>query len=209
MPVTVRGRRIDLTVSGIGLLPECLLFSRDGDIVTPAGDYGYACVSFGTLGFLSYEEIDVTLSPGADSEAVKREIQGAIDEDATTITLRGDVASYKNALEQISQLRLIGIIVPIVFFLCGGTHHLDDHGASGGEPAVADRFAVCPGLWARGRSCFITRNTASSSRFLARRAAWRARGMALRRCCFGFCRPSTACRVRCPACPPCPWRSSP
>ncbi len=115
--VTAGGRKLDLTVRGLGVLPEFVIFNKEGEAVTDATALGYAFVSPGTLGFLPYSEVSLTLTPGADAATVRRAISGVLDENRTTVTLRADKAAVKNTLEQVSQLRVIGLIVPIVFFL--------------------------------------------------------------------------------------------
>ena len=115
--VTAGGQKLNLTVCGIGALPEFVIFNKDGEAVTAAGAYGYACVSPGTLGFLPYSEISLTLRPGADAAKVRRAIQDMMDRNQITVSLRSDKAAVKDSMEQISQLRMIGLIVPILFFL--------------------------------------------------------------------------------------------
>ncbi len=115
--VTAEGQKLDLTICGIGVMPEFVIFNKDGEAVTAAGSYGYACVSPGTLGFLPYSEISLTLKPGADAAKVRRAVQDVVDKDQTTVSLRADKAAVKDSMEQIDQLRMIGLIVPILFFL--------------------------------------------------------------------------------------------
>lgn len=117
LTVSADGRKLDLTITGLGVMPEFVMVQRGNELITPAGSYGYACVSPGTLGFLRYSEITLTLDPGADAAAVRQAVRGVVDENKTTVTLRKDKSAVKGTLEQISQLRLLGLIVPLLFFL--------------------------------------------------------------------------------------------
>ncbi len=117
LAVSVGGRKLDLVIAGLGVMPEFVMFQKGSELVTPAGSYGYACLSPGTLGFMPYSEITLTLEPGADTAAVRQAVQGVVDEDRTTVTLRKDKSAIKSTMEQIAQLRILGLIVPLLFFL--------------------------------------------------------------------------------------------
>ena len=115
--VTVGARKLNLTIAGLGVLPEFVMFNKGSESFTPAESYGYAFVSPGTLGFLPYSEITLTLKPGADAAAVERRIQDVVDENQTTVVLRADKTSVKNSQEQVEKLRALGLVVPLLFFL--------------------------------------------------------------------------------------------
>lgn len=115
--VTVSGQKLSLAVCGLGTLPEFVIYNKEGEAVTIAASYGYAIVSPGTLGFLPYSEVSLTIKPDADAKDVRRAVQNVVDKDRTTVTLRADKAAVKESMEQISQLRMIGLIVPLLFFL--------------------------------------------------------------------------------------------
>jgi putative ABC transport system permease protein len=115
--VTVEGQNLSLTICGLGTLPEFVIYNKEGEAVTVAASYGYAIVSPGTLGFLPYSEISLTVKPGADAQAVRREVREVVDKDRTTVIMRADKSAVKDSMEQISQLKMIGMIVPLLFFL--------------------------------------------------------------------------------------------
>lgn len=115
--VIVDGRKLDLTISGLGILPEFVMLNKSGESYTPAESYGYAFVSPGTLGFLPYSEVTLTVKPDADAAEVKRRIGDVLDENVTTVILRADKAAVKNAAEQVDKLRALGLVVPLLFFL--------------------------------------------------------------------------------------------
>ncbi len=115
--VTIGVQKLSLTICGLGTLPEFVIYNKEGEAVTAAASYGYAIVSPGTLGFLPYSEISLTVKPDADILAVRRAVQEVLDKDRTTVILRADKAAVKDSMEQISQLKMIGLIVPLLFFL--------------------------------------------------------------------------------------------
>ena len=117
LTVFVDGRKLDLTISGLGILPEFVMFNKSGESYTPAESYGYAFVSPGTLGFLHYSEITLRLKPNADAADVKRWIGDVLDENVTTVILRTDKTAVKNSAEQVDKLHALGMVVPLLFFL--------------------------------------------------------------------------------------------
>jgi putative ABC transport system permease protein len=115
--VIVGERKLDLTISGLGILPEFVMLNKNGESYTPAESYGYAFVSPGTLGFLPYSEITLTLKPNADAADVTRRIRNVLDENVTTVILRADKTAVKNSAEQVDKLHALGLVVPLLFFL--------------------------------------------------------------------------------------------
>lgn len=117
LTVTIGSQKLSLTVCGLGTLPEFVIYNKEGEAVTAAASYGYAIVSPGTLGFLPYSEISLTIAPDTDALAVRNAVRDVLDKDRTTVIMRADKAAVKDSMEQISQLRMIGLIVPLLFFL--------------------------------------------------------------------------------------------
>ena len=117
LTVSVGERELDLTISGVGILPEFVMLNKNGESYTPAESYGYAFVSPETLGFLPYSEITLTLKPNADTAKVVRGIRDLLDENQTTVTLRADKTAVKNSAEQVDKLHALGLVVPLLFFL--------------------------------------------------------------------------------------------
>ena len=117
LTVVVDGRKLDLAISGLGILPEFVMLNKSGESYTPAESYGYAFVSPETLGFLPYSEITLTLKPSADDADVKHKIGDVLDENVTTVILRADKTAVKNSSEQVDKLHALGLVVPLLFFL--------------------------------------------------------------------------------------------
>lgn len=117
LTVIVGDKKLDLTISGLGILPEYVMLNKNGEAYTPAESYGYAFVAPGTLGFLPYSEITLTLKPNADTTDVTSRINNVLDENMTTVTLRADKTAVKNSAEQVDKLHALGLVVPLLFFL--------------------------------------------------------------------------------------------
>ncbi|MEA5069930.1 MAG: ABC transporter permease [Christensenellaceae bacterium] len=117
LTVIAGGRKLDLTISGLGILPEFVMLNKSGESYTPAESYGYAFVSPGTLGFLPYSEITLTLKPNANASDVVRMMRNELDEKQTTVILRADKTAVKNSAEQVDKLHALGLVVPLLFFL--------------------------------------------------------------------------------------------
>lgn len=115
--VTYAGEQIDLAICGLGILPEYVV-THDGDEFAPgATKFGYAYVSPGTLGHLSYTEVTLTLQPGADVKTVRLAVQTLLDDQQTVVSERDDIFGIKMASEEAQQLKALGTIFPVVFFI--------------------------------------------------------------------------------------------
>lgn len=115
--LTLGDRVIDLVISGFCIMPEYVVTS-EGDALAPSpAAFGYAGVSEGTLSFMSYNEVVLTLDPGADFASVKRTIQGLVDDWQTAVSGREDITGVKMAMDEAQQIRAIGAIFPVVFFV--------------------------------------------------------------------------------------------
>lgn len=117
LTVQYGGTAIELTVHGIGHQSEYIVYTNGKSIKTDALDFGYATVSPGTLAMLPYTETSVTLTPGADSSAVKREIEALIDDAEKKVTLREDDMGVRMAIEEAEQIHALGQVFPVIFFL--------------------------------------------------------------------------------------------
>ncbi len=109
--------QIDLTICGLGILPEYVV-TNDGDEFSPSAQkYGYAFVAPGTLGFLPYSEATLTLAPGAEVKQVRAEVQELLKDQQTVVSERDDIFGIKMASEESQQLQALGTIFPVVFFV--------------------------------------------------------------------------------------------
>ncbi len=111
------GTQLDLTICGLGIMPEYVV-TRDGDEFSPAATkYGYAYVSPGTLGFLPYTEVTLSTLEGADSRAIRYTLQDMLAEQQMVVIEREDIFGIKMASEEAQQLQALGTIFPVVFFV--------------------------------------------------------------------------------------------
>ncbi len=110
-------RRLELTVTGLGLMPEYVTLSSSDEMLPPAHKRGYAYVSQSALDFLPFSEIALTLAPGADAQAVREGITAHVSDYQTLVIPREDITGIKLASEQAQQIRAMGAIFPMVFFL--------------------------------------------------------------------------------------------
>ena len=110
-------RKLDLLITGLGLMPEYVVSSQGDELSPSAGKMGFAYVISDTLDFLPYSEIALTLLPQAEEGAVRSAIQALTDGTQTVIIGRGDVFGIKMAMEQAQQIRAMGAIFPLIFFL--------------------------------------------------------------------------------------------
>ncbi len=115
--VTAGGVRRELRVSGICYSPEYVVHSDGYSFNVDPHTFGYGFVAPGTLSDLPYNETVVALSPGADENAVKREVEALIDDTTILVATRDDRAYIKMAVEEADQVHAMGEIFPSVFFL--------------------------------------------------------------------------------------------
>lgn len=110
-------RTVELLITGLGNMPEYVVAS-DGDELAPSPlQKGYAYVAQGTLDFLPYSEIALTLEPGADLKAVKAWIRALVEDRQTVVIERDDVFGIKMATEEAQQIQAMGAVFPVVFFI--------------------------------------------------------------------------------------------
>ena len=115
--VTMGDRELTLTITGFGFLPEYVV-SSDGNELAPSPlQNGYAYVAPGTLSFLPYSEAALTLKPGASLAAVRSAVDVLMKGRQVVLIERSDVFGIKMALEQAQQIRAMGAIFPLVFFI--------------------------------------------------------------------------------------------
>lgn len=115
--VTMGDRVLTLSITGFGFLPEYVVTS-DGNELSPSPlQNGYAWVAPGTLSFLPYTEAALTLKPGASITSVRAAVEGLMKEQQVVLIGRSDVFGIKMALEQAQQIRAMGAIFPLVFFI--------------------------------------------------------------------------------------------
>ena len=117
LTVEAAGVSLELLVGGIGYSPEYVVYSDGFAFSADPADFGYAYLSPGTLGFLPYQETVVLIEPGADVAQVKREIQKLLDDPQMLVLTRDDKVGIKMAVEEADQIRALGQVFPIVFFL--------------------------------------------------------------------------------------------
>lgn len=115
--VKAAGASVELLAGGIGYSPEYVVYSDGFAFSADPATFGYAYLSPGTLGFLPYNETAVLLEPGADVAQIKQEIQKLLDDPQMLVLTRDDKAGIKMAVEEVDQIRALGQVFPIVFFL--------------------------------------------------------------------------------------------
>ncbi len=115
--VKVQGVSLNLVAGGIGYSPEYVVYSDGFAFSADPASFGYAYLSPGTLGFLPYRETVVTLKQGADVQTVKQAIQNLLNDPSILIATRDDKMGIKMAIEEVDQVRALGLVFPSVFFL--------------------------------------------------------------------------------------------
>ena len=110
-------RKLDLLITGLGLMPEYVVSSQGDELSPSARKMGFAYVSRETLDFLPYSEIALTLSEQSEESAVRSAVQALTNGTQTVITGREDVFGIKMAMEQAQQIRAMGAIFPLIFFV--------------------------------------------------------------------------------------------
>ncbi len=117
LPLKLGDRALSLTVCGIGYLPEYVVTSSGDEFSPPTTRFGYGFVSPGTLSFLPFSEVVLTLKPGADVAAVRQAAQALFAEKQVTVLERENLFGVKMAMEEAQQIRAMGQIFPAVFFI--------------------------------------------------------------------------------------------
>ncbi len=117
LDVKVNGNDLSLTVCGLGTLAEYVVSTHGGEFSPDPVKFGYACVAPGTLGDLPYTLAFMTLEPGAEPEQVKREAQELLDGSQAVVLTREDIPGIKMAMDESQQIRAMGQIFPVVFFI--------------------------------------------------------------------------------------------
>ncbi len=110
-------RKLELLITGLGLMPEYVVSSQGDELSPSALKAGFAYVSRDTLDFLPYSEIALTLSPQAEEGAVRSALQELTDGTQTVVIGREDIFGIKMAMEQAQQIRAMGAIFPLIFFV--------------------------------------------------------------------------------------------
>lgn len=110
-------RQMSLLVTGLGLLPEFVVSSEGDELAPSALKKGYAYVTRETLGYLPLSEIALTLVPGADLGEVRAAVQALSEERQVVVIEREEVFGIKMATEQSQQIRALGAIFPLIFFV--------------------------------------------------------------------------------------------
>lgn len=117
LTIRYQGYDVELTVRALGFSSEYVVFNDGYGFKTDAETFGYAYVSPGTIGFAPYSETVVKLSEGADTPAVKAQIEALLDDPLKTVLTRDDKYGIKMAIEEVEQVRALGQVFPMVFFL--------------------------------------------------------------------------------------------
>ena len=117
LSVNAAGVSLELMVGGIGYSPEYVVYSDGFSFSADPKSFGYAYLSPGSLGFLPYQETVVLLEPGADAEQIKLDIQILLDDPQMLVLTRDDKVGIKMAVEEVDQIRALGQVFPVVFFL--------------------------------------------------------------------------------------------
>ncbi len=115
--VKLNGQDFSLTIGALGTLGEFVVTMYDGEFSPDQYQFGYATVSPGTLGHLPYNQACLTLSPDADVARVKRAVQELMGDTQAVALLREDISSIKMAMDEAQQIRAMGQIFPLVFFI--------------------------------------------------------------------------------------------
>ncbi len=108
---------LELTICGLGVLPEFVVGNDGGELVLAEDAFGYACVSPGTLLHWPYSEVAVSLKAGADLSAIRLAVEALVKDAQTVVSERKDIIGVKMATEQTGQIRSVGTIFPLVFFI--------------------------------------------------------------------------------------------
>lgn len=110
-------RRLDLSITGLGLMPEYVVSSEGDELSPSAKRMGYAFVTRETLDYLPYTEAVARLAADADAEAVREALQALFADTRTVVISRDDIFGIKMATEEAQQIRAMGAIFPLIFFL--------------------------------------------------------------------------------------------
>lgn len=110
-------RRLELTITGLGLMPEYVTLSNGDEMIPPPHKRGYAYVPQCALDSFPYTEIAAALTPDADAAALRAEITAHVSDYQTLVIPREDIMGIKLASEQAQQIRAMGAVFPMVFFL--------------------------------------------------------------------------------------------
>lgn len=113
----IGGEPIDILVTGLGYSAEYVVFSDSQNFKVDPFTFGYAYVSPGTMSHLPYTEVSVALAEGADPKVTKQAISALLDDDTMIILTRDDKMGIKMAVEEVIQVRALGSVFPVVFFL--------------------------------------------------------------------------------------------
>ncbi len=108
---------LELTIWGIGHSSEYTLYNDGINYSADPETFAYAYVSPGTLNFLPYNQVVVTTKVGTDDLLVKKAISQLVDDVTKKISLQKDFLNLKLAIEEVEQIRALGSVFPIVFFL--------------------------------------------------------------------------------------------
>ncbi|NLB90716.1 MAG: ABC transporter permease, partial [Clostridiales bacterium] len=115
--VTIGGNALELYIAGIGHSSEYTLYNDGVDFRADPSTFGYAFLSPGTLNFFPFNQTLVTIDPTADDSMVKEAIITLLDDSSKKISLRMDDLNLKLSIEEVEQIRALGSVFPIVFFL--------------------------------------------------------------------------------------------
>ncbi len=110
-------RALSVTVAGIGVMPEYVVTADGGEMTPSPTRYGYAFVSPGTLSFLPYDEIVVALAPDASVTQTRVDIEDLLSERQAVVKEREDIIGIKMAVDEAQQVKAMGAIFPVVFFV--------------------------------------------------------------------------------------------
>ncbi|MDR3050267.1 MAG: ABC transporter permease, partial [Oscillospiraceae bacterium] len=115
--VDVGGQWVDMTICGLGTLPEYVVTGYGGEFGPNPFRFGYGVVSPGTLGDVPYGEACLAIAPGADAAAVKAAAQDLLADQQVVALGRENIAGIKMAMDEAQQIRALGAIFPAVFFV--------------------------------------------------------------------------------------------
>lgn len=120
----INGREVPLEVSGIAGQPEFVYLMEDEQNLLPDPEsYGVLFVAEELLAGLtgyrdSYNEILITLNPGADPKAVADLLEDELDRyGLRRVMQREDMLSYKMMQEELNQVRAMSQVLPALFML--------------------------------------------------------------------------------------------
>jgi len=117
LTVDIGNHNVELSVCGLGILPEYVAVLHNGEFSPDPNRFGYAYASSGALWFLPYNEALLTLEPGADVEAVKRAAQDLFDGSEAFVLVREDIKGIKMAMDESQQIQAMSYVFPLVFFV--------------------------------------------------------------------------------------------